>query len=510
MESAAGERQSQQGGARRSRNRWRPIRGIRTALAGALDRVGAVRYEKLLFYAFLMLVMLAPVPVGSNRPWAWSLLQAGLFVILAMWLLLWVGGKGKVSPVFRAAWPAHVAFLAWLALLVLQQFPLPPALVAWISPPVHAAHELARQIAPAQGGMTLSLDAFATRSMLFRSMGYYCAFLLALLLIVNRERARTLAVALVLSALVLSVYGVLMHLAAVTHNWFGTTIEHGGSASATYPNRNHFAGWLVMCLSLGIGLLLADLKDRRYESWRQFLKAMLELVFSRKIQLRLALCILVIALTTTHSRMGNTAFFASLIIAGVIGLILSRHAPRGTVLLLSSLLVIDLLIVGSWFGVEKLAQRIEATTTQEFQARQDPSEFVFSQINDYPLFGSGAGTFYVVFPIYRGPGVETFFDYAHNDFAQLAAETGWIGFSILGLLVLMSAGVALRAQWVRRDPLMRGMSFASFMGVLALMIHSWVDFNLQIPANAQLFTVLLALAWISLFLDRRGNKATQS
>ncbi len=472
-----------------------------------MGRLDSVRFEKLLFYAFLTLIVLAPIPVGSNRPWAWSLLQVALFITLSLWLMLWAGGKANVSPVFRAAWPAHAAFLAWLILLVLQQLPLPPAIVGWLSPTVHAAHEIARQVVPTEAGMTLSLDAFATRSALFRSLGYYCAFVLTLLLVSNRERARTLALALVATALVLSVYGVLMHLGAVTHNWFGTTIEHGGSASATFPNRNHFAGWLVMCLSLGIGLLLADIKDRRYETWRQFAKAMLELMFSRKIQLRLALCILVIALTTTHSRMGNTAFFVSLIIAGVLGLLLSRHAPRGTVLLLSSLLVIDLLIVGSWFGVQKLAQRIEATTTQEFQERQDPSEFVFSHINDYPIFGSGAGTFYVVFPIYRGPNVETFFDYAHNDFAQLAAETGWVGFSILGFLVILSAAVALRAQWLRRDPLLRGMAFASFMGILALMIHSWVDFNLQIPANAQLFTVLLALAWISLYLDRRKPDA---
>ena len=63
--------------------------------------------------------------------------------------------------------------------------------------------------------------------------------------------------------------------------------------------------------------------------------------------------------------------------------------------------------------------------------------------------------------------------------------------------------VALRAQWIRRDPLMRGMSFACVMGVTSLLIHSWVDFNLQIPANAVYFMILLAFGWISLFLDRR-------
>ena len=63
----------------------------------------------------------------------------------------------------------------------------------------------------------------------------------------------------------------------------------------------------------------------------------------------------------------------------------------------------------------------------------------------------------------------------------------------------MSFAAALRAQYLRRDPVMRGVSFAAMMGILALMIHSSVDFNLQIPANALTFMQLLAFAWISLF-----------
>jgi O-antigen ligase len=471
----------------------------------ARDGVASLRVEKGLFYALVLIIVLAPIPLGSNRVWAATLLQIALYSVLAGWLVLWAFNKAKIPAAFRHAWPAHLAFVAWILLLALQVTPLPPAWIEFLSPTVHAYHLQARAFAGVMEGMTLSVDAHASWAVLLRSFGYYTAFSLCLLLVTNRERVRTLAASLVAIAFMLAVYGVLMHLAGTRQVWFGTLILHDASASATFPNRNHFAGWLVMCLALGIGLLLADLKDHRHDSWKEFARSILVMIFSRKIQLRIMLCVLVIALTTTHSRMGNTAFFASLIIVGLIGLALSRHAPRGTVLLLSSLLVIDLMIVGSWFGVEKLAKRIEATTMQEFQGRQDPSDFVFSQINDHPVFGTGAGTFYVVFPVYRGANVVDFFDYAHNDFAQLAAETGWVGFSLLGFLVLASAGAALRAQWLRRDPVMRGISFASLMGILALMIHSWVDFNLQIPANAQLFTVLLALAWISLHLDRRAS-----
>jgi O-antigen ligase len=275
-----------------------------------------------------------------------------------------------------------------------------------------------------------------------------------------------------------------------------------GDAQGFYTNRNLFAGMLEMTLAIGIGLLIAGLSDRVAGSWKQFLVHLIEWILSPKMLLRLSLCILVIALTTTHSRMGNTAFFSALLIAGVIGIALSRHATRNVVVLLVSLVVLDLAIVGSWFGVEKLARRLEATTAEDVREREQPAVYTVPLIRDYPVFGAGAGSFEAVFPRYRPESIAETFDHAHNDYAQIAAETGLVGLGLLGLVVVLSLGAALRAQWLRRDPLMRGMSFASIMGVTSILIHSWVDFNLQVPANAALFMVLLALGWISLHLDR--------
>jgi O-antigen ligase len=201
--------------------------------------------------------------------------------------------------------------------------------------------------------------------------------------------------------------------------------------------------------------------------------------------------------------MGNAAFFSSLIIAGAIGIALSRYATRNTVLLLASLVVIDVVVVGSWFGVEKLAQRFQDPGTESLQERELPASRAFELAKDFPVFGAGPGSFYLAFPPYRTEHIGAFFNQAHNDYAQFAAESGFPGLVILAIFVGLCLAAALHAQWQRRDPLMRGMSFACIMGVTSILIHSWVDFNLQIPANAALFMVLLALGWISLYLDRR-------
>ncbi len=453
--------------------------------------------------ALLVLLVWLPIPLGSNRPWAWTVLEVGVFGLLGAWLVAWAFDRVEPGGALMRAWPAWAALAAWVALQLLHVVPMPVGLVSLMSPSSARIHALVADAGIDPGWITLSIDPYASRVSLLKTLAYAAIFFLLLALINKRSRVLLLAQVLVYAAVVQSVYAVLMHLSGHQQEWFGARIRHMDTASGTYVNRNHLAGYLEMSLSIGIGLLIAGLSDRSADSWKKFVRQTLEWILSPKMILRLALCVLVIALTTTHSRMGNAAFFTSLIIAGTVGIVLSRYATRNTVLLLASLIVIDLVVVGSWFGVEKLAKRVQETTMQDVQEREEPPEAAVNLIRDYPVFGAGPGSFYLAFPPYRTEKITSFFDHAHNDYVEFASESGILGLAILGTFVLLSLGAALRAQWQRRDPLMRGMSFACIMGVTSILIHSWVDFNLQIPANAALFMVLLALGWISLYHDRR-------
>ena len=467
---------------------------------------GARQPDRLLFWALLVLLVWIPIPLGSNRAWAWGVLEAWAFLLLAAWLLFWALGWSRVSNPLRRSWPAWIMLGAWIALQVAHIVPMPPAWVAALSPESARVHSWVADVGIHQEVITLSVEPNASRVSLLKTLAYSAIFFLMLAVVNRRSRVQTLARTLVYSALVYSVYAVLMHLDGAQFDYFGILIRHGDSASGTFVNRNHFAGYLEMTLAVGIGLLIATLSDRSADTWKKFVRQAIEWILSPKMILRLALCVLVIALTTTHSRMGNTAFFASLLVAGVIGIALSRYATRNTVLLLASLIAIDLLIVGSWFGVEKLAQRIEQTTVQDVQEREEPAAWSVDLIRNYKLLGSGPGTFYIVYPGYRKEQATAFFDHAHNDYAEIASDTGLLGLGLLGIFVAMSLAAALLAQWRRRDPLMRGMAFACVMGVTSILIHSWVDFNLQIPSNAVYFMVLLALGWISLHHGRHDGE----
>jgi O-antigen ligase len=463
---------------------------------------------KALFWAFLALLVWVPIPLGSNRPWAWTLLEIWVYILVMAWLVLWALGRVELSDPARHAWPAWLVLLAWTVLQILHMVPMPSSWVALLSPEAARMQAMVEDLGIHRTMMTLSVDPDAARISLFKTLAYIGVFFLTLNLANRRSRITTLTKVLVYAAVVNAIYAVLMHLTGTDEDWFGTPMTHSQQASGTYANRNHYAAFLYMALALGIGLLIAGLSDRKAETWKKFARQTIEWILSPKMILRLSLCILVIALTTTHSRMGNTAFFSSLVVAGICGIVLSRRATRNTVLLLASLIAIDLFIVGSWFGVEKLAQRLEQTTQQDVREREEPARYTIPLIRDYPVFGSGPGSFYVTFPRYRPATVVNFFEYAHNDYAQFAAESGLLGLGLMGLFVLMTLFAALKAQWLRRDPLMRGMSFACVMGTVAILIQAWVEFNLQIPANVVLFMVLLALGWIALYHDRRDKRET--
>jgi len=370
-----------------------------------------------------------------------------------------------------------------------------------LSPQAWAVHAGADYLAPDRL-ITLSLDPHATYVFWLKSCAYAAAFALTLLLVHGRTRLAWLCGVIVASGMIQAFYGSLMHLAKVDMEILGMPIQHAAQASGGYVNRNHLAGLLEMSLAMGIGLMIAQLEDRPRRSWREFLHDTATLLLSGKAMLRLVLVIMVVALVMTRSRMGNTAFLASLLVAGAIGLALSRHAPRGTVLLIASLIAIDIALIGTWFGVEKTVKRIAETTVQNVEERVDPAVYAVKILDDYPLFGTGAGTFYTAFTRYRGHDIPDFYDHVHNDYVQFLAETGAIGIGLMGLFVIAALACAVLAQARRRDPLARGVAFGVVMGVVAIGMHSTVDFNLQIPANAFVFTILLALGWVSLYLNR--------
>ena len=466
--------------------------------------------DRWIFVGFLILIAWMPLPWGSKYQWSWSVMEIWVYLLAIAWLLLFIFDRVRITVAFIKAMPVLLLLALWLLWVTFQVVPLPAGVIEYISPQAHANYGAVPGESPTW--MTLSVDVYATRQGLLKSIAYVLVFCLALLLLHGHRRLQLCAGVLILSGVFQAAYGSLMTLSGMEYGFLTEKKTAIGYASGTFTNRNHLAGYLEMCLATGIGIMIASLdRTNHHDTLRRFILRWLKVIFSSKTRLRLYLVIMVIALVLTHSRMGNTAFFTSLIIAGGIGLIFSRRATRGMIILITSLILIDVLIVGTWFGIEKVAKRLEETSFA-VEGRDEVYEYVTRQWQDYPWTGSGLGSFYAVFPKYRKHDVAGYYNHAHNDYLEIGAETGIIGFGLLGLVVVLTLIVAVLVQHRRHDPLMRGLSFAALMGITAILIHSTVDFNLQIPANAVTFMLLLAFAWIAFGMNSnhrlRHNETT--
>lgn len=476
-------------------------RGSHTHHSLVLPREG-----RWLFAGFLALVFWLPLPLGSNLPWAWSLTAAWSFALFGVWLWRFHTGRTAMSHAFISAWPVFLLLSLAVAWSALQAVPIPLQLLHRLSPETARLYDTAQH----GGWGTISIDPHATAQAALRNLMYLAIFSLTLLLTVGQRRLVALAYTVVFAGLFQAVYGSLMTLSGMEYGFFAQKEHYLGVATGTFVNRNHLAGWLEMSLAVGIGLMIAGLSRSGRHTWRSRGRHVVTILLGAKVRLRIYLAVMVVALILTHSRMGNTAFFASLGVAGLVAVILFRERRRGAIILLASLLVIDLFIVGAWFGADEVARRI-GRTDMVTDHRDEVLHHSLDLWQDHLIVGTGAGSYYTAFPRYRKDDVALYFNHAHNDYLEYGTEYGLVGFSLLAAAILWSLARAIMVQKRRHNPMSRGMGFASTMGTVSLLIHSTVDFNLQIPANAALFTMLLALCWVAGEQDgahRRHGKRT--
>ncbi|MEM0954645.1 MAG: O-antigen ligase family protein [Pseudomonadota bacterium] len=427
-----------------------------------------------LFAALVFVLLWAPLPIGSNRFWALWLLIGTVFLLAACCCLQLARGRLTVTPALRKSlWP--------LALLVLVQI--------WVL----------IQLLP---GPLQTRDVWATTNSLFEGLAYTTVFALTLLLVDSRDRIRTLCFALVLSGAFQAAYGSFMTLSGLEYGFFYKKDAYVGLATGTFFARPHLAGYLVLCLAAGVGLLLADMEKHPAQNWREFQRRVVNTMLGPKLRMRLLLAVMVIGLVLTRSRMGNAAFFTGLISMGFLALLLQRRVTRNALLLFGSLLLIDALILGNWFGFEKVVERIEQTSTAS-ETRDDVSADAYRIFKDHWVAGTGAGSFYSQFPAYRstdaGPGK---WYHAHNDLIELPSEYGVVGYTPMVLFVLTSAWAAITVQRRGKSRLQKAMGLTGSMAIVWLVMSSSVDFNMHIPATAVTFMAVMGIVWASLYMKQ--------
>ena len=441
------------------------------------------------FGAGLLLLALVPIIRGGNRYVA--LIGLEWLALLVLWLLAMRSLAGSsalskhrdVTPLGVGEWVLVLSPL-WAALLFLT--PLPIAF--WAALPGHAIYS---NPPPGVAWRALSLTPDATAASLLAGILPVAGFMLART--ATAAQLRVLATAWVLLALLQAVWG-LLQVGPFKELYFDAVPS---GLMGSFANRNHLANFIVMTLPLAIWMLwraTAKPREGRPASapWTAALWS-------------LVLVLLAAAVLGSSSRGGTTtALLVTLLTVLQLLTTVSKLSRRwhmlGTALLL--------LLVASSVGVMALVMRFDASVlSSDAYGRWQMTETTWQAALAFWPIGSGPGSFADVYPQFQPPGMGNFIEHAHNDYVELVLEFG----ALSGARAALAAGlIARQLVWLWRRassadslPGSLQLQLCCALGLFALLLHSWVDFNLRIPANAMLGACLLGA-----FL-RRGAPAAE-
>ena len=396
-------------------------------------------------YGSVAILLFGPLAFGAVEPWSIFVLEAGAAILLAVWTLQQLTAQEMHLVGNRL----FVPMLCFAALTVLQ-------LVA-----------------------RLTSYAYVTRSQAL----LYCAYGLLCFLVVQslRELRQLQALAWLFCGygFAVSAFALMQGLASNGKLYWYRTPLSGGWIYGPYVNHNHYAGLMEMLIPIPLVISLFHYVPHSRRAVAAGIAALMAatvfLSGSRGGMLALAIQMAVLLAFVTRRKKGPK-------IALALGFFL--------------ILVAGLL---TWLGGSLLRARLSSLRTD---AHPELSEQLRLQVDRdglrmflrKPMVGWGLGTFPIVYPKYRSFYTNVFVNEAHNDYLQLLIETGAAGFAIM-LWFLLTAYYRARQKlenWTRNPN--GALALAAMLGMTGIAVHSLVDFNLQVPANAALFYVLCVVA----------------
>jgi O-antigen ligase len=441
--------------------------------------------ERLNWQAILVLLVLAGVLAYTTFQWGGVVRTGRYQYLLVLGLLAMLLSLGRS----RDEWsPLPGRALRWAAVLLpayvlLQVVPLPVAVLRVLSPARAEAMDALGSVGAKVSFASLAVFPAGTFQYFLLVCGYMVIFVLACMLTRRFGERRWLVIWPILGIAALeSGLGL--------WQYFGGTGEQ--AQYGTYANHDHYAGFLEMALPFAAMYPVALLRSAR-SRWHS--SAARALAASGVWALAL---LMFSGIILSLSRMGFIATLSSLFVMGALLLgttqlgwvIRSRRRRWVGVGIVAALVLAGCVLLpperliqrfGEFFSPDELTTELRTT----FAAETIPL------IRAYPLFGCGLGGYETAFSRFKITGMLLTVDFVHNDYLQLLAELGLVGFLIGAALAFSVVRMALRGAVKSSDHEARYFAVACVGALAAIALHSLADFNLYIPANAML------LAWIA-------------
>ena len=441
-------------------------------------------------FLLILALALAPLPLGSNRDWAWYPLALIVAAVLICGAVA-QARKSVRSPEFSVelaiAFAAMSTAIAWAVLQTISFDFLGSTYALRLSStsdlPPSPAHPIALDTEEAIGGLT-------------RLLSYCAAFWSALLLCQSVTFARRAVWTVVASACLVTVYGLVMQAdngSCIVINIVKAPIGSSCAFSGTFRNSSNYATFA----GLAALVCLAELQHRflRIDSsstnLNQRIRDRLAILGGSGGIVVAALVLLVIGLLLSGSKAAATSFA----VAAAVTIVLQNATRRRSLVstLLTLAIATAILLVLASIGGEMLFIRAFQFLEAGDGDRKGIYAIAIRAIELRPLAGWGLGSFPSVFHLLAPPSVLGVYDKAHNTYLELAVELGLPAASLMLVANLIVVRRCLAGAFTRsRDQQYCVMA----VGASTLVgLHSFFDFSIQIPAVALAYSVVLGAGW---------------
>jgi len=463
-------------------------------------------------FILIALIIFTPIAFGSNELWAFSLMELGILLIIILFVIQRFRFRSVNVPHdpndHNVLNVPNILLCVFLLFILFQMLPLPSGILKILSPKTfelrNSLSAFDSQLLTLNSKFSISLVPFVTKIEFFKwftLIGLFF-FLLHSNLLNNKYRVmKQLIMVVMLVGVAESLYGMLEFFSGHKHILHLNMEADISSVTGTFINRNQFAGYLLMVIPLSIGFLFSREATpmSRVRGWRERLSSL----DGKTLLIGFSVIVMILGLLFSASRMG----ILSLLLSFTLFSLLFRSPSKEHRFSKTSILILGLaLLWAAWIGLDAVINRF-LTSSEDFKLRLTFWVNTFQIFKDFPIFGSGLGTFAWVFPMYRSFHLMEIVTHAENDFLQLASEVGLVGIGLLLIPFLFFSYKAISGiHSLSPKESGRYIGIGGLVGILALMFHSIVEINIQAPSNAFLYTILWTIVLrISLGGVNRSN-----
>ena len=318
---------------------------------------------------------------------------------------------------------------------------------------------------------------YITRLELLRIGAYLIIFFLSIQAFRERPDLTKLAWFLIFLCFGVSLFGIIQHFTSESVIYWLRPLRAGGDPFGPYVNRNHFAGFVELTLPIG----LATLVFRGVQRDVYPLVGLLAIVPAG-------------ALILSGSRGGIVSFAFEIAVLWLLAR--GRQSSERPQFVGIGIVALAALALIAWLGAGRAIERFSTIHVGEVTVDRRVSMFrgAAHLFADHPITGVGLGALVAAYPRYETVYDGKLVDHVHNDYIETLAETGLLG-GICGLAFLWILFRQAKSCYaVEQGHFSRALHAGAVAGLCGMLLHSFVDFNLHIPANALLFLLLAHLA----------------